>query len=482
MEPAESRWQALAADLSNVERYSLLQAAEERIAAEEREVEWAALELERRLDLELDRELQRLQELAGQNLSTASSSTGGETKDDELDDEAEREAEHWFRNEEDMTALVLERMEAEQRLSAREVEVEAELEEVEAQLEEDGVIADADLDAEADDYFAAEDALAGRNVSPDALRRARCAAESPDGWLHRGSSASADDAVAPSSPPLRPPAVGRELSGHVDSLERLTSRFSFGGDDEKELRRRIPAYFHAAVLQLERVYMHHPLRPVPWGRGGGSALAFDSLLKRYLICGLPKQLYDLLHTLRRWRNNAQHPPHWTREAGPMWCDADGLERCRADTEDEIAKREAVYYSAARGLFVTIPPERADLVHGLTTFVFEHERRDTRRRGLRDAAPPEEAVAAMAARFGLRVDEAGQNWLARREVVQLRHVLDQYVETDVRPSLAAVEGLMRRLNAGLESLGVQCALSWTSTASPPWGGARGGDSAVPGLSL
>ena len=29
MEPAESRWQALAADLSNVERYSLLQAAEE---------------------------------------------------------------------------------------------------------------------------------------------------------------------------------------------------------------------------------------------------------------------------------------------------------------------------------------------------------------------------------------------------------------------------------------------------------------------
>ncbi len=173
MEPAESRWQALAADLSNVERYSLLQAAEERIAAEEREVEWAALELERRLDLELDRELQRLQELAGQNLSTASSSTGGETKDDELDDEAEREAEHWFRNEEDMTALVLERMEAEQRLSAREVEVEAELEEVEAQLEEDGVIADADLDAEADDYFAAEDALAGRNVSPDALTEER---------------------------------------------------------------------------------------------------------------------------------------------------------------------------------------------------------------------------------------------------------------------------------------------------------------------
>ena len=166
----------------------------------------------------------------------------------------------------------------------------------------------------------------------------------------------------------------------------------------------------------------------------------------------------------------------------MWCDADGLERCRADTEDEIAKREAVYYSAARGLFVTIPPERADLVRGLTTFVRDYETRDTRRRGLRDAAPPEEAVAAMAARFGLRVDEAGQNWLARREVVQLRHVLEQYVETDVRPSLAAVEGLMRRLNAGLESLGVQCALSWTSTASPPWAGARGGDAAVPGLSL
>ena len=121
--------------------------------------------------------------------------------------------------------------------------------------------------------------------------------------------------------------------------------------------------------------------------------------------------------------------------------------------------------------MTIPPERAELVHGLTTFVREHETRDTRRRGLRDAAPPEEAVAAMAARFGLRVDEAGQNRLARREVVQLRHVLDQYVETDVRPSLATVEGLMRRLNAGLESLGVQCALSWTSTASPPCGRAR-----------
>ena len=112
---------------------------------------------------------------------------------------------------------------------------------------------------------------------------------------------------------------------------------------------------------------------------------------------------------------------------------------------------------------------------------EHETRDTRRAGCACGAAGGGGGGDGGA-LGLRVDEAGQNWLARREVVQLRHVLDQYVETDVRPSLAAVEGLMRRLNAGLESLGVQCALSWTSTASPPWAGARGGDAAVPGLSL
>ena len=266
MEPAESRC-ALAADLSNVERYSLLQAAEERIVAEEREVEWRPRARATCLTWSLTA-AQRLQELAGQNLSTASSSTGGETKDDELDDEAEREAEHWFRNEEDLTALVLERMEAEQRLSAREVEVEAELEEVEAQLEEDGVIADADLDAEADDYFAAEDALAGRNVSPDALRRARCAAESPDGWLHRGSSASGDDAAAPSRRRCgRRPSVA---SSGPRRLARARRARPFARATTRRARRRIPAYFHESSTSA----LSAPAAAVPCrggGRGGGPA-------------------------------------------------------------------------------------------------------------------------------------------------------------------------------------------------------------------
>ena len=250
--------------------------------------------------------MQRLQELDGQNLSTASSSTGGETKDDELDDEAEREAEHWFRNEEDMTALVLERMEAEQRLSAREVEVEAELEEVEAQLEEDGVIADADLDAEADDYFAAEDALAGRNVSPDALRRARCAAESPDGWLHRGSSASADDAAdAVVAAKIRQD-VARGL-GPRDSRAGSPRASPSAATTSSRARRRIHAYFHAAVLQSS-ASMHASAGAVGT-RGGGSRWLSSATWRR-------RSSSTLLHTAATTTTRSIR--RLDGEAGPMW--------------------------------------------------------------------------------------------------------------------------------------------------------------------
>ena len=111
--------------------------------------------------------------------------------------------------------------------------------------------ADADLDAEADDWSPPRHALAATpGFARLATRRARCAAECPS-CLHdiRGSSASGDAKSRRRKPPPSAAWPSRRDSRATSKSHeaRDISRFSFGGVNEK-VSTTLWSYFHAAVL------------------------------------------------------------------------------------------------------------------------------------------------------------------------------------------------------------------------------------------